>query len=191
MVLPAPGRCRSVCDRGKCAAGRARARAGRRPRRPATLVYGNRPITEFRAIVLTRTPEQRAAGTVARLDGVIAAKSPGAVASQTLERVNAILVDGQTPCLSVWKSRSFAYRRSMECTRTSRTSSTSSASKSCRQITRPIPRGRRSYRARNGTPRQRCRLEPSQPAAMCAGEDLTRHFPPLARRRFSLCSAIN
>jgi hypothetical protein len=63
---------------------------------PATLVYGNRPITEFRAIVLTRTPAQRVAGAVARLDGAIAANSPGSVTSQTVEGVKVVLVDGQT-----------------------------------------------------------------------------------------------
>ena len=62
---------------------------------PATLVFGNRPITELRATLLGRTPADRVAGALSVLHRIVAAGSPGPVSARRIEGVSAIVVGSE------------------------------------------------------------------------------------------------
>jgi len=59
---------------------------------PATLVFGNRPITDLRAQVLTRTPAERVAAAQSQLDAIVAAGPSGPVTATNVEGVIVISV---------------------------------------------------------------------------------------------------
>ena len=58
----------------------------------ATLVYGNRPIAELRATLLTRTPAERVAAAQSVLGSIVSSSTVGAVTSQLVEGVMAVAV---------------------------------------------------------------------------------------------------
>ena len=62
----------------------------------ATLVYGNRPITELRATLLTRTPAERVASAQSVLGSIVSSGTVGAVRSQLIEGVMAVTVGDRT-----------------------------------------------------------------------------------------------
>jgi small-conductance mechanosensitive channel len=69
--------------------------ASQSPGPPAVLEYNNRPITTFRATVLSRTPADRADAIRTLLDRLISAGPPGPVSSRELQGVNVIVVGGR------------------------------------------------------------------------------------------------
>ena len=62
----------------------------------ATLVHGNRPITEFRATLLTRTPAERVAAAQSVLASIVSSSGVGPVTSQLVEGVMAVNVGDRT-----------------------------------------------------------------------------------------------
>jgi len=88
---PAPGQ-----DPGDpmAAAIAAAARAAQRTDDPATLVYANRRIMEFRATVLTRTPAARAAAASETLDGLLAQVPAGEVTTHAYDGGTLVSVAG-------------------------------------------------------------------------------------------------
>jgi len=66
------------------------------PAPPAALVYGNRPITEFRATLLTRTPAERVAAAQSLLGSIVSSSTVGAVTSHLVEGVMAVAVGDRT-----------------------------------------------------------------------------------------------
>ena len=60
-----------------------------------TLHYGNRPIVEFRARLLGRTPQERARGTVRRLDELVALRLHAPVESKLVGGVAVVTVAGR------------------------------------------------------------------------------------------------
>jgi len=68
----------------------------RRDAPAAVLKYHNRPITTFRATVLSRTPEERVASIVRRLDLLLENAAGGmSVTTRTLSGATAIVIDGR------------------------------------------------------------------------------------------------
>ena len=68
----------------------------RRDAPAALLKYHNRPITTFRATVLSRTPEERVASIVRRLDLLLENAAGGmSVTTRTLSGATAIVIDGR------------------------------------------------------------------------------------------------
>jgi len=65
------------------------------PGEPATLLYANRPITVLRAIVLSRSPQERATAAVERLERLMREDRIGAVSSRSLQSVTLITVGNQ------------------------------------------------------------------------------------------------
>jgi len=63
---------------------------------PATLVYSNRPIIEFRASVLDRTPAERAAAARALIDAVVSGGSVGRVTVSVVEGVTIVAAGSQS-----------------------------------------------------------------------------------------------
>lgn len=63
---------------------------------PATLVYSNRPIVEFRASVLERTPAERAAAAKALIDTVVARGSVGRVTANVVEGATIVAAGSQS-----------------------------------------------------------------------------------------------
>jgi len=59
---------------------------------PATLVFGNRPITELRARILARTPAERVAVARSQLDAIVAAGPSGPVTATNVEGVIVVSV---------------------------------------------------------------------------------------------------
>jgi small-conductance mechanosensitive channel len=66
-----------------------------RPEEAFTLKYGNRPIVEFRARLLGRTPEERADGTVRRLDELMALGLQAPVESAVVGGIAVVTVAGR------------------------------------------------------------------------------------------------
>ena len=66
-----------------------------RPEEAFTLQYGNRPIVEFRARLLGRTPEERADGTVRRLDELAALGLQAPVESAVVGGIAMVTVAGR------------------------------------------------------------------------------------------------
>jgi small-conductance mechanosensitive channel len=62
---------------------------------PAMLVYGNRPIIEFRASILARTPAERAAVAKSLIDKIVASGQSGPVQAQVDEGVMIMSVGNQ------------------------------------------------------------------------------------------------
>ena len=60
-----------------------------------TLHYGNRPIVEFRARLLGRSPQERARGTVRRLDELVALRLHAPVESKVVGGVAVVAVAGR------------------------------------------------------------------------------------------------
>jgi small-conductance mechanosensitive channel len=60
------------------------------------LVFGNRPITEFRATLLARTPADRVAGAQSLLQKIVAAGPSGPVIYRTIEGVAAVAVGSES-----------------------------------------------------------------------------------------------
>jgi small-conductance mechanosensitive channel len=65
------------------------------PAPPATLVYGNRPIIEFRASILARTPAERVAVAKSLIDRAVASGTSGPVRAQVDEGVMIMSVGNQ------------------------------------------------------------------------------------------------
>lgn len=65
------------------------------PAEAYTLHYGNRPIVEFRARLLGRTPQERARGTVRRLDELVALRLHSPVESRVVGGVALVSVAGR------------------------------------------------------------------------------------------------
>ena len=70
-----------------------------RPEEAFTLQYGNRPIVEFRARLLGRTPEERADGTVRRLDELEALGLHAPVESAVVGGIAVVTVAGRDAVL--------------------------------------------------------------------------------------------
>ncbi|HZW01077.1 MAG TPA: hypothetical protein VFF55_05865, partial [Candidatus Deferrimicrobium sp.] len=66
-----------------------------RPEEAFTLQYGNRPIVEFRARLLGRTPQERADGTVRRLDELAALGLQAPVESAVVGGIAVVTVAGR------------------------------------------------------------------------------------------------
>ena len=62
---------------------------------PATLVYNNRPIVEFRATLLARTPAERAAAARSQIDAIVASRSSGPARAQLVEGVMVVAAASQ------------------------------------------------------------------------------------------------
>jgi small-conductance mechanosensitive channel len=62
---------------------------------PAALVYSNRPITEFRASLLARTPADRVAAAESTLRTIVAAGPSGPVVARLVEGVMVVAVGSQ------------------------------------------------------------------------------------------------
>ena len=71
------------------------ARGAQRTDDPAPLVYANRPVVEFRATILSRTPSARAAVAVETLDGLLAQVPDGAVTTRAYEGGSLVSVGGR------------------------------------------------------------------------------------------------
>jgi small-conductance mechanosensitive channel len=63
---------------------------------PAAIVYSNRKITELRASIQGRTPAERAAGAVARLNALVSSHTPGSVKAERIEGVMMVSVGADT-----------------------------------------------------------------------------------------------
>jgi small-conductance mechanosensitive channel len=84
-----------AADAGQAAQGVQSLTEAARPEEAFTLQYGNRPIVEFRARLVGRTPEERAEGTVRRLDDLMARGLYAPVESAVVGGIAVVTVAGR------------------------------------------------------------------------------------------------
>jgi len=84
-----------AADAGQAAQGVQSLTEAARPEEAFTLQYGNRPVVEFRARLVGRTPEERAEGTVRRLDDLMARGLYAPVESAVVGGIAVVTVAGR------------------------------------------------------------------------------------------------